>query len=71
MTFIFEFSLKENFKQYNKNNNIRKNIGPVIKCDEEGNIIFWNNKPTISKPMSEEDVKELEELINEITKGDE
>lgn len=63
--------IQENFKQYNKNNNIRKNIGPVIKCDEEGNIISWNNKPTISEPMSEEDVKELEELINEITKGDE
>ena len=64
-------SIQENFKQYNKNNNIRKNIGPVIKCDKEGNIISWNNKPTISEPMSEEDVKELEELINEITKGDE
>ena len=64
-------SIQEKFKQYNKNNNIRKNIGPVIKCDEEGNIISWNNKPTISEPMSEEDVKKLEELINEITKGDE
>lgn len=64
-------SIQENFKQYNKNNNIRKNIGPVIKRDEEGNIISWNNKPTISEPMSEEDAKELEELINEITKGDE
>lgn len=60
-----------NFKQYNKNNNIRKNIGPVIEYDAEGNIISWNGKPTVSKPMSKEEIKELEALINEITKGDE
>lgn len=64
-------SNQENFKQYNKNNNIRKNIGPVIEYDDEGNIIFWNGKPTVSEPMSEEEIKELEALINEITKGDE
>lgn len=62
---------QENFKQYNKNNNIRKNIDPVIQYDAEGNIISWNGKPTVSEPMSEEEIKELEELINEITKGDE
>lgn len=64
-------SNQENFKQYNKNNNIRKNIGPVIEYDDEGNIISWNGKPTVSEPMSEEKIKELEALINEITKGDE
>ncbi len=64
-------SNQENFKQYNKNNNIRKNIGPVIEYDNECNIISWNGKPTVSEPMSEEEIKELEELINEITKGDE
>ena len=64
-------SNQENFKQYNKNNNIRKNIGPVIEYDDEGNIISWNGKPTVSEPMSEEEIKELEALINEITKGDE
>lgn len=63
--------IQENFKQYNKNNNIGKNIGPIIKYDDEGNIISWNGKPTVSKPMSEEEIKELEALINEITKGDE
>lgn len=65
-------SNQENFKQYNKNNNnIRKNIGPFIEYDNECNIISWNGKPTVSEPMSEEEIKELEELINEITKGDE
>lgn len=64
-------SNQEKFKQYNKNNNIRKNIGPVIEYDNEGNIISWNGKPTVSEPMSKEEIKELEALINEITKGDE
>lgn len=64
-------SNQENFKQYNKNNNIRKNIGPVIEYDAGGDIISWNGKSTVSEPMSEEEIKELEELINEITKGDE
>lgn len=64
-------SNQENFKQYNKNNNMRKNIGPVIEYDNEGNIISWNGKSTVSEPMSEEEIKELEALINEITKGDE
>ena len=64
-------SNQENFKQYNKNNNIRKNIGPVIEYDNEGNIISWNGKSTVSESMSEEEIKKLEELINEITKGDE
>ena len=64
-------SNQENFKQYNRNNNIRKNIDPVIEYDNECNIISWNGKPTVSEPMSEEEIKELEELINEITKGDE
>lgn len=66
-------SNQENFKQYNKNNNnnIRKNIGPFIEYDNECNIISWNGKPTVSESMSEEEIKELEELINEITKGDE
>ena len=64
-------SIQENFKQYNKNNNIRKNIGPVIEYDDEGNIISWNGKPTVSEPMSEDEIKELEALINEITKEDE
>ena len=41
-------SNQENFKQYNKNNNIRKNIGPVIEYDGEGNIISWNGKSTVS-----------------------
>ncbi len=63
-------SNQENFKQYKKNN-IRKNIGPVIEYDNECNIISWNGKPTVSEPMSEEEIKELEELINEITKRDE
>ena len=31
----------------------------------------WNGKSTVSEPMSEEEIKELEALINEITKGDE
>lgn len=64
-------SNQENFKQYNKNNSISKNIGPVIEYDDKGNIISWNGKPTTSEPMSEEEIKELEMLINEITKGDE
>ena len=64
-------SIQENFKQYNKNNNIRKNIGSVIEYDSKGNIISWNDKPTVPEPMSEEEIKELEALINEITKGDE
>lgn len=64
-------SNQENFKQYNKNNNIRKNIGTVIEYDYEGNIISWNGKFTVSEPMSKEKIKELEALINEITKGDE
>ncbi len=64
-------SNQENFKQYNKNNNIRKNIGPAIEYDDEGNIIYWNGKLTVSEPLSEEEIKELETLINEITKGDE
>ncbi len=64
-------SIQENFKQYNKNNNIRKNIGPTIEYDDKGNIISWNGKPTVSEPMSEDEIKELEALINEITKGDE
>lgn len=52
-------SIQENFKQYNKNNNIRKNIGPAIEYDDEGNIISWNGKSTVSEPMSEEEIKEL------------
>ena len=64
-------SIRENFKQYNKNNNIRKNIGPAVEYDDEGNIISWNGKSTVSETMSEEEIKELEALINEITKGDE
>lgn len=67
----FNTSNQETFKQYNKNNNIRKNIGPVIEYDNENNIISWNGKPTVSEPMSKEEIKELEALINEITKGDE
>ena len=60
-------SNQENFKQYNKNNNIRKNIGPVIEYDNECNIISWNGKPTVSEPMSEEEIKELNRKIATIT----
>ena len=42
----------------------------LFQYDDEGNIISWNGKSTVSEPMSEEEIKELEALINEITKGD-
>lgn len=58
-------SNQENFKRYNKN------IDPVIEYANEGNIISWNGKSAVSEPMSKEEVKELEALINEIIKGDE
>lgn len=58
-------SVQENFKQYNKNNMIRNNIGPVISKDVDG-VKLWNGKRCESEPMSEEEQKELKDWLSSI-----
>ena len=58
-------SVQENFKQYNKNNIKRNNIGPIISKDVDG-VELWNGKRCESKPMSEEEQKELKDWLSSI-----
>ena len=67
----FNTSIQENFKQYNKNNIIkRNNIGPIISKDIDG-VELWNGKRVESEPMSEDEQKYLESLLSSFGKGDE
>ena len=64
-------SIQNNFKQYNKNNIKRNNIGPIISKDVDG-VELWNGKRCESKPLSESELKELEVILKEIqNQGDE
>lgn len=56
-------SVQENFKQYNKNNIIKNNIGPIISKDIDG-VQLWNGKRCESEPMSEEEQKELKDWLS-------
>ncbi len=56
-------SIQENFKQYNKNNIKRNNIGPIISKDVDG-VELWNGKRVESEPMSEDEKKYLESLLS-------
>lgn len=58
-------SIQENFKQYNKNNIKRNNIGPIILKDVDG-IELWNGKRCESEPMSEDEQKELKDWLSSI-----
>ncbi len=58
-------SVQENFKQYNKNNIIRNNIGPIISKDVDG-VELWNDERCESEPMSEEEQKELKDWLSSI-----
>lgn len=58
-------SVQENFKQYNKNNIKRNNIGPIISKDIDG-VQLWNGKRCESEPMSEEEQKELKDWLSSI-----
>ncbi len=58
-------SFQENFKQYNKNNIKRNNIGPIISKDVDG-VELWNDKRCESEPMSEEEQKELKDWLSSI-----
>lgn len=60
-------SVQENFKQYNKNNIKRNNIGPIIAKDADG-VELWNGKRCESEPMSEEEQKELKDWLSSINK---
>lgn len=55
-------SIQESFKQYNKNNIKRNNIGPIISKDVDG-VELWNGKRCESEPMSEEEQKELKDWL--------
>ena len=57
--------VQENFKQYNKNNIKRNNIGPIISKDIDG-VQLWNGKRCESEPMSEEEQKELKDMLSSI-----
>jgi len=60
----FNTSIQENFKQYNnKNNIIRNNIGPFISKDVD-NVELWNGKRCESKPMDEDEQKELKDWLS-------
>ena len=63
-------SNQENFKQYNKNNNKRNNIGPIISKDVDG-VELWNGKRVESQPPTEEEKKYMESLLSSFRKGDE
>ena len=56
-------SIQENFKQYNKNNIKRNNIGPIISKDVDG-VELWNGKRVESEPMDEYDLKEFENWLS-------
>ncbi len=58
-------SIQENFKQYNKNNIKRNNMGPIISKDVDG-VELWNDKRCESEPMSEEEQKELKDWLSSI-----
>lgn len=58
-------SVQESFKQYNKNNIKRNNIGPIFFKDVDG-VQLWNGKRCESEPMSEEEQKELKDLLSSI-----
>lgn len=57
--------VQENFKQYNENNIKRNNIGSIISKDVDG-VELWNGKRCESKPMSEEEQKELKDWLSSI-----
>ena len=63
-------SIQKNFKQNNKYSNNKEDIGSIIEYDSKGNIKSWNGKEIKSEPMDEESLKELNELLNDITQGD-
>lgn len=56
-------SVQENFKQYNKKNIKRNNIGLIISKDVDG-VELWNGKRCESEPMSEEEQKELKDWLS-------
>ena len=56
-------SVQENFKQYNKNNMIRNNVGPIISKDTDG-VQLWNGKRCESEPMSEDEQKEIKDWLS-------
>lgn len=56
-------SVQENFKQYNKNNMKRNDIGPVISKDVD-DVQLWNGKRCESEPMSEDEQKELKNWLS-------
>ena len=56
-------SIQENFKQYNKNNIKRNNIGPIISKDVDG-VELWNGKRVESEPMDEDELKEIENWLS-------
>lgn len=58
-------SVQENFKQYNKNNMIRNNVGPIISKDTDG-VQLWNGKRCESEPMSEDEQKEIKDWLSSI-----
>ncbi len=58
-------SIQENFKQYNKNNIKRNNIGPIMSKDIDG-VELWNGKRCKYEPMSEEEQKELKDWLSSI-----
>lgn len=58
-------SVQENFKQYNKNNIKRNNIGPIISKDIDG-VQLWNGKRCESELMSEDEQKELKDWLSSI-----
>lgn len=60
-------SIQENFKQYNKNNIKRNNIGPIISKDVDG-VQLWNGKRCESEPMSEDEQKELKDWLSSFEK---
>lgn len=53
-------SIQENFKQYNKNNVKRNNIGPIMSNDVD-RVELWNGKRCESEPMGEDEQKELKD----------
>lgn len=61
----FNTGIQENFKQYNKNNIKRNNIGPTLSKDTDG-VELWNGKRCESEPMSEEEQKELKDWLSSI-----
>lgn len=57
-------SIQNNFNHYNKYNNKKNIYNDVYKVDENGNE-YWHGKKIESQKMTDEEIKEIENLLKE------